>query len=45
LDNENDLYNKKLLDNKLNEIKNKQFDKNIINLEFWVSQILNTAIK
>ncbi len=45
LDNENDLYNEKLLDNKLNEIKNKQFDKNIINLEFWVSQILNTAIK
>ena len=45
LDNENDLYNEKLLDNKLNEIKHKQFDKNIINFEFWVSQILNTTIK
>jgi hypothetical protein len=45
LDNENQLYDEKLLDNKLNEIKNKQFDKDIIYFEFWVSQILNDKNK
>jgi hypothetical protein len=35
LDDENDLYNEKLLDEKLNEIKNKQYDMSLLDFSYW----------
>jgi hypothetical protein len=44
LEDESQLYNEKLLDSKLNEIKNKQFNMDMLNFNFWESQILNDTI-
>ena len=40
LDNENQLYDEKLLDNKLNEIKNKQYDMSLLDMTYWFNKIL-----
>jgi hypothetical protein len=39
LDNENQLYDEELLDNKLNEIKNKQFDMSLLDMVYWINLI------
>lgn len=39
LDNENELYDEELLDNKLNEIKNKQFDMSLLDMVYWINLI------
>ena len=39
LDNENQLYDEELLDNKLNEIKHKQFDMSLLDMIYWENLI------
>jgi hypothetical protein len=39
LDNENQLYDEELLDNKLNEIKHKQFDMSLLDIVYWINLI------
>lgn len=39
LDSENDLYDKKLLDEKLNKIKNKQYDISLLDMVYWENLI------
>lgn len=41
LDNEKQLYNEEVLNIKLNEVKNKQHNKDIFNFEFWRSKVLS----
>lgn len=39
LNNENDLLSEKLLDEKLNEIKNKQYDRSLLDMSYWKQKI------
>jgi endo-alpha-1,4-polygalactosaminidase (GH114 family) len=39
LDDENDLYNEKLLDNKIKEVKNNQYDMSLLDYSYWETLI------
>lgn len=41
LENENDLYNQELLDHKLYEVKNKQYDMSSLYMTYWETKIKN----
>lgn len=41
LENENDLYNQELMDYRLNEVKNKQYDMSLLDVSHWEIKIKN----